>query len=112
MVHDGVGIDSAFALYGFEREVGGYTVHTGGVRRMLEMAARFAVLQRQHALLGGLPEGLCPLIRDRNWPGHLTPVAHRYGLSLSDGVPFFFFQAEDGIRCGHVTGVQTCALPI
>src|SRR5690625_7236307 len=24
----------------------------------------------------------------------------------------FFFQAEDGIRCGHVTGVQTCALPI
>src|SRR5207253_8180879 len=24
----------------------------------------------------------------------------------------FFFQAEDGIRVGHVTGVQTCALPI
>src|SRR5207253_4622307 len=24
----------------------------------------------------------------------------------------FFFQAEDGIRDGHVTGVQTCALPI
>src|SRR5437870_12500770 len=24
----------------------------------------------------------------------------------------FFFQAEDGIRGGHVTGVQTCALPI
>src|SRR5690606_40766748 len=23
-----------------------------------------------------------------------------------------FFQAEDGIRCFHVTGVQTCALPI
>src|SRR5207253_4821415 len=31
------------------------------------------------------------------------------------GVSFFarfFFQAEDGIRAGHVTGVQTCALPI
>src|SRR5690625_1262126 len=27
-------------------------------------------------------------------------------------VEFFFFQAEDGIRDGHVTGVQTCALPI
>src|SRR5690625_5469551 len=27
-------------------------------------------------------------------------------------VAFFFFQAEDGIRDGHVTGVQTCALPI
>src|SRR5690625_14987 len=24
----------------------------------------------------------------------------------------FFYQAEDGIRDGHVTGVQTCALPI
>src|SRR5207253_7808927 len=31
-----------------------------------------------------------------------------------DVVPWwiFFFQAEDGIRDGHVTGVQTCALPI
>src|SRR5690625_7098186 len=27
-------------------------------------------------------------------------------------IVFFFFQAEDGIRDGHVTGVQTCALPI
>src|SRR5690606_40366083 len=27
-------------------------------------------------------------------------------------VPVFFFQAEDGIRDFHVTGVQTCALPI
>src|SRR5690606_25960633 len=25
---------------------------------------------------------------------------------------FFFFQAEDGIRDFHVTGVQTCALPM
>src|SRR5690606_40848504 len=27
-------------------------------------------------------------------------------------VLYFFFQAEDGIRDFHVTGVQTCALPI
>src|SRR5690606_41032256 len=27
-------------------------------------------------------------------------------------VLIFFFQAEDGIRDFHVTGVQTCALPI
>src|SRR5690606_39382971 len=27
-------------------------------------------------------------------------------------VSCFFFQAEDGIRDFHVTGVQTCALPI
>src|SRR5207253_4398970 len=32
-------------------------------------------------------------------------------LSLSSS-RIFFFQAEDGIRDGHVTGVQTCALPI
>src|SRR5690625_5345811 len=37
----------------------------------------------------------------------------RIALSLSGlGKSFFFFQAEDGIRDGHVTGVQTCALPI
>src|SRR5690606_40551814 len=37
------------------------------------------------------------------------------GVSFSSGVCFFisfFFQAEDGIRDFHVTGVQTCALPI
>src|SRR6266702_2682126 len=36
-------------------------------------------------------------------------------IILSTGVYLcfcFFFQAEDGIRDGHVTGVQTCALPI
>src|SRR5690606_40316918 len=30
----------------------------------------------------------------------------------SYGCLAFFFQAEDGIRDFHVTGVQTCALPI
>src|SRR5439155_14519629 len=37
------------------------------------------------------------------------PVAAHSG---SGGRRHFFFQAEDGIRDGHVTGVQTCALPI
>src|SRR5436309_10950703 len=32
--------------------------------------------------------------------------------ALNGGILFFFFQAEDGIRDFHVTGVQTCALPI
>src|SRR5207253_6569359 len=38
----------------------------------------------------------------------------RRGLRLWQhaGIDLFFFQAEDGIRDGHVTGVQTCALPI
>src|SRR6266511_4957374 len=31
---------------------------------------------------------------------------------MTDYFLFFFFQAEDGIRDFHVTGVQTCALPI
>src|SRR6266508_6227338 len=30
----------------------------------------------------------------------------------SKSLPIVFFQAVDGIRVGHVTGVQTCALPI
>src|SRR5207253_6782479 len=33
-------------------------------------------------------------------------------VALGDTLIVFFFQAEDGIRDGHVTGVQTCALPI
>src|SRR5690606_17613268 len=39
----------------------------------------------------------------------LTGV-HMYPLPVAPF--FFFFQAEDGIRDFHVTGVQTCALPI
>src|SRR5690606_39501003 len=39
--------------------------------------------------------------RIHSWPG-----------SPSSRVQLCFFQAEDGIRHFHVTGVQTCALPI
>src|SRR5215475_14864289 len=39
----------------------------------------------------------------------LVDILKERGL-LSESV--FFFQAEDGIRDFHVTGVQTCALPI
>src|SRR4051794_41653379 len=38
-----------------------------------------------------------------------TGTFPRRSVALSS---FFFFQAEDGIRDGRVTGVQTCALPI
>src|SRR4051794_819190 len=41
---------------------------------------------------------------------------HTAGNGLFTGATIvaheFFFQAEDGIRDGRVTGVQTCALPI
>src|SRR5690606_40588718 len=35
-----------------------------------------------------------------------------HGFVVCVALFFFFFQAEDGIRDFHVTGVQTCALPI
>src|SRR5260221_754934 len=35
-----------------------------------------------------------------------------FGGKTSYVADSFFFQAEDGIRCHCVTGVQTCALPI
>src|SRR5690625_7829669 len=39
-------------------------------------------------------------------------VTRTPATSSSAAMISFFFQAEDGIRDGHVTGVQTCALPI
>src|SRR5690606_39731122 len=33
-------------------------------------------------------------------------------VTVDGDLVYFFFQAEDGIRDFHVTGVQTCALPI
>src|SRR5437870_10138266 len=35
-----------------------------------------------------------------------------FSVQVTLALSFFFFQAVDGIRVGHVTGVQTCALPI
>src|SRR6266487_726749 len=45
-------------------------------------------------------------------PMTLTVVSGVYYRSSSFYNVVFFFQAEDGIRDGRVTGVQTCALPI
>src|SRR5437870_5710969 len=46
-------------------------------------------------------------------PAMSTTAVARSGCGRgASGVTLFFFQAEDGIRDGHVTGVQTCALPI
>src|SRR6266581_1602686 len=41
-----------------------------------------------------------------------TPSPLMYGSIRGVAAWSFFFQAEDGIRDGRVTGVQTCALPI
>src|SRR5690348_9449671 len=37
---------------------------------------------------------------------------HNAASDVREECVYFFFQAEDGIRDGRVTGVQTCALPI
>src|SRR5437870_13918993 len=41
-----------------------------------------------------------------------APMCSRFMVTSGSLFVIFFFQAEDGIRDGHVTGVQTCALPI
>src|SRR6266568_2756623 len=49
------------------------------------------------------------ITRNRTLPSRVLFLASEN----EDASPmFFFFQAEDGIRGGTVTGVQTCALPI
>src|SRR5207253_2270590 len=50
-------------------------------------------------------------VRRLGWRGRLAALAGGEAR-LFAGLRHFFFQAEDGIRAGHVTGVQTCALPI
>src|SRR5690606_40080617 len=42
-----------------------------------------------------------------SWSRHFS-----FRVSFMRFFLLFFFQAEDGIRDFHVTGVQTCALPI
>src|SRR6516164_4482676 len=69
----------------------------------------------------GCVEGAKGSVDRTHWPGNLA-----LGVQLRTGARVrrlevngrglvtgaFFFQAEDGIRYGTVTGVQTCALPI
>src|SRR4030042_6953039 len=42
----------------------------------------------------------------------LASVVVTFGSTAFFVIRISFFQAEDGIRCVAVTGVQTCALPI
>src|SRR6267143_5208576 len=69
-----------------------------------------------------LSAGACDLSRagwEKLLPPGVEPITDhapsrfaRANVSCIVPGPFFFFQAEDGIRGGTVTGVQTCALPI
>src|SRR6266508_983419 len=46
------------------------------------------------------------------WGCGVAAVSREVLARLASRSLYFFFPAEDGIRDGHVTGVQTCALPI
>src|SRR5689334_21608120 len=78
-------------------------------------ADRFLVVELDGA---GTPEALRAM--DALWRrlGHDRPLAYTFESASVERlyrdviVQGFFFQAEDGIRDGTVTGVQTCALPI
>src|SRR5437660_5590175 len=65
-----------------------------------------------HCSAGG---GVCSMGATRHrWRLYSSSLGRvwRSFLVRASPVYVFFFQAEDGIRDGHVTGVQTCALPI
>src|SRR5436309_468500 len=51
------------------------------------------------------------LMEDKHWGLRKSRNARSLN-SRFKSLDTFFFQAEDGIRGFHVTGVQTCALPI
>ena len=78
VIHDRVGVDRADAAHGLESEVGGDASRAGRVRRVLEMPAALAPLQFHYAAFGRVPKRLGPLVRHRDRPGHLAPVAHDY----------------------------------
>src|SRR6266702_5623289 len=72
--------------------------------------------------VSGDPDGNSMTARHRRALAEPTPLqghfcAHSVGRwtgprFCGGTLQSFFFQADDGIRDGHVTGVQTCALPI
>src|SRR5579884_1745251 len=69
--------------------------------KIYRMEQNYPLQQIQQAIVE-----LIPLNQQQHT--YIRPVVFRgYGE-----IGFFFFQAEDGIRDGHVTGVQTCALAI
>src|SRR5205823_7130377 len=85
----------------------GSQIHVKGILGGTEEAGRHIgyltkYLSKSIGQAAGLDEHATDAQRDH---------AHRLHAELQI-TPFFFFQAEDGIRDKLVTGVQTCALPI
>src|SRR5271166_1157178 len=92
VIHYGVGVDRSETAHGFEFQVRCDTFDTSRIGRVLEMSATLAALQLQNAPLGRIPERLRPLVRNRDRPSHLAPVAHwrDYPVSVFGGSPEAF----------------------
>src|SRR6266581_8311751 len=83
----------------------------------LSSIVRMAVSDRLLPYLDAGVTGVkVPDLRDRRHAEELVSLTHFHPEGrrtyYTMGRAAFFFQAEDGIRDGRVTGVQTCALPI
>src|SRR5256886_3654697 len=121
--------NEAFRMEGFEDFVDPTSRYTGDARDLgrlrfpafeqEQIDPRFVRTQperdRQLESIGLAPRTLRERLAHLNLPYgpsniKLTPPRSSVRESLPE--PFFFFQAEDGIRDLTVTGVQTCALPI
>ena len=84
VVHDRVGVDrSPIPAHGFEFQIRRDALGAGRIGRVLEMSATLAALQFHNAALGRIPERLRPLVRHRDRPGHLAPVAHLSALTAA-----------------------------
>src|SRR5690348_2962971 len=89
-------------------EEGWYT-RNKGKKRLSQMRVQAVDLAAIYCILADLKkESGCVSLSYTRIDGYAAQVTGRgYGRDK-----VFFFQAEDGIRDGRVTGVQTCALPI
>src|SRR5256885_7259992 len=67
---------------------------------------------RMYQYRSGLKDFWIDINRKRHTSIDCDLIADLYTSDITRAGPFFFFQAEDGIRDYKVTGVQTCALPI
>src|SRR5689334_15455136 len=116
MVNHGLSTGALFLLVGmlYDRRHTKQFAAFGVLAKVMPLLAFFLVVSALDSV--GLPalNGfvgefliLAGSYRALGWPA----VAAAFGVVLA-AVYLFFFQAEDGIRDGTVTGVQTCALPI
>src|SRR5690348_16305592 len=82
------------------------SLEIAGLTRLSRLLSLGAVVSMTAVLLVfqyGQPRIFFAMARDGLLPKWAAKVSGKHR---------FFFQAEDGIRDGRVTGVQTCALPI